>query len=68
MYNPGSIESVRRRQERAIRYVTGRTGYARDDPDKCMRATYVIVMNDVPALLTEIEWLRKIIKELQGEN
>ena len=64
MYDAKGLENVRRRQERAIRYVTGRTGYAHDDPDKCMRATYTIVMNDVPAMAMAIEELLGYVTNL----
>lgn len=54
-----NLDSIRRRHTRAIEFVTGRTGFntSPDDPKRCLRATYVIVMNDVPALMQTVERL-----------
>lgn len=62
--------SVRLRQARAIKYVMGETNYAKDDPEKCLRATYVLVMNDIPALLQTLEraegYIENLVRALRG--
>lgn len=54
-----NLDNIRRRQERAIEFVTGRTGFntSPDDPKRCLAATYIVVMNDVPALMLAVERL-----------
>ncbi len=55
---PLDLDTIRRRLERALEFVSGEAPDGVRDSHKTRRAAYILAVNDAPALIAEIERLR----------